>query len=266
MAQSGFYVPASYFSYKPYKSIFSRILGNDNIFKGLSTFAVEMSELRVILKYADKNSLILGDELCSGTEIESALSIFTSGLIELHEKEASFLFATHFHEILKYDEIKELDRMRVKHMAVHYNREQDCLVYDRKLTDGPGNRLYGLEVCKSLYLEESFLDRAYEIRNKYNPEGKGMLDQKTSHYNQKMVRGLCEICNENIGEEVHHLSPQKEADKNGFIGQFHKNHVANLTNVCEKCHDKIHAYDSLNVGEPIKYRRIKTTKGYKISL
>jgi DNA mismatch repair protein MutS len=62
MAQSGMYVPCSQFIYKPYTAIYSRILGNDNIFKGLSTFAVEMSELRVIMKMADKNSLILGDE------------------------------------------------------------------------------------------------------------------------------------------------------------------------------------------------------------
>jgi DNA mismatch repair protein MutS len=75
MAQSGMFVPCSRFQYSPYDSIYSRILGNDNLFKGLSTFSVEMSELRIILKMADENSLILGDELCSGTETESALSI-----------------------------------------------------------------------------------------------------------------------------------------------------------------------------------------------
>ena len=78
MAQSGMFVPCSQFQYKPYTAIYSRILGNDNIFKGLSTFAVEMSELRIILKMADNNSLILGDELCSGTETESALSLFVA--------------------------------------------------------------------------------------------------------------------------------------------------------------------------------------------
>ena len=50
MAQAGLFVPCSIFKYKPYNYIFTRILGNDNIFKGLSTFAVEMSELRIILK------------------------------------------------------------------------------------------------------------------------------------------------------------------------------------------------------------------------
>ena len=86
MAQSGLFVPCSSFIYKPYEYIFTRILGNDNIFKGLSTFAVEMSELRSILRLSNENSLILGDELCSGTESISAKSIFVAGVQSLLNK------------------------------------------------------------------------------------------------------------------------------------------------------------------------------------
>ena len=262
MAQSGLYVPCSRFVYKPYTAIFSRILGNDNIFKGLSTFAVEMSELRVILKMADKNSLILGDELCSGTEMESALSIFVAGLCKLHEKQCSFLFATHFHEIVDYDEIKNLSNVALKHMAVSYNREQDCLVYDRKLRDGSGPRIYGLEVCKSLYLEEDFLQAAYAIRNKYYPTTSGELSHNTSAYNSKKIRGMCEKCNKELAEEVHHLQQQKDANEDGFIGTFHKNHPANLMAVCETCHDEFHQANTKTTTKPIV--RKKTTKGYTI--
>jgi DNA mismatch repair protein MutS len=258
MAQSGLYVPCSRFIFKPYKSIYSRILGNDNIFKGLSTFAVEMSELRMILRGADEYSMILGDELCSGTETESALSIFTAGLMHLNSIKSTYIFATHFHEVLNYDEIKSLTNMEIKHMAVHFDREMDCLVYDRKLRDGPGNRMYGLEVCKSLYLPEEFLEKAYVIRNKYYPINQGELAHKTSVYNAKKVRGLCEICKMELSEEVHHLSPQKDADEKGFIGTFHKNHVANLAAVCEKCHEQLHAKGTQ------KIVRKKTTKGYVI--
>jgi len=261
MAQSGLYVPCSRFVYKPYTAIFSRILGNDNIFKGLSTFAVEMSELRVILKMADNNSLILGDELCSGTETESALSIFVAGLCKLHEKQSSFLFATHFHEIVDYDEIKSLSNMELKHMAVSYNRELDCLVYDRKLRDGSGPRIYGLEVCKSLYLDEDFLQAAYAIRNKYYPNTSGELSHGTSTYNSKKIRGMCEKCNKELAEEVHHLQQQKEANEDGFIGTFHKNHPANLMAVCETCHDEFHT-NTKRITGPIV--RKKTTKGYAI--
>ena len=77
MSQAGFYVPCSKFVLAPYQKIYTRILGNDNLFKGLSTFAVEMSELRTILESADQKSLVIGDELCSGTESNSAISIFS---------------------------------------------------------------------------------------------------------------------------------------------------------------------------------------------
>ena len=255
LAQCGMYVPCSRFVYKPYTAIYSRILGNDNLFKGLSTFAVEMSELRVILKMADQNSLILGDEICSGTETESALSIFVSALIDLTKRGSSFIFATHFHEIVKYDEVKQLKSMVLCHMAVTYDRERDCLIYDRKLAAGPGDRMYGLEVCKSLYLEDAFLAQAYSIRNKYFPENRGELSNKSTTYNGKKVRGICEMCKSEIAEETHHMSPQKDASSEGHIGTFHKNHKANLLAVCEKCHDLIHATETVLV-------RKKTTKGY----
>ena len=255
MAQAGMFVPCSTFIYKPYTAIFSRILGNDNIFKGLSTFAVEMSELRVILKMADENSLILGDELCTGTETESALSIFTAGLMNLHSKRCTFLFATHFHEICKFDEIRALTRMVLKHMSVTYDRETKTLVYDRKLKDGTGNRMYGLEVCKSLYLEDEFLEKAYEIRGKYFDTSRGELSHSPSTYSQKKIRGKCEICNDEMGTEIHHLSPQKDADSRGFIGTFHKNHPANLATVCEKCHLALHEPDK-KTPSPIRKKTI----------
>ncbi len=255
LAQCGMYVPCSQFTYKPYTAIYSRILGNDNLFKGLSTFAVEMSELRVILKMSDQNSLILGDEVCSGTETESALSIFVSALLDLTKKGSSFIFATHFHEIVRYDEVKQLTSMVLCHMAVTYDRERDCLIYDRKLAAGPGDRMYGLEVCKSLYLDDAFLTQAYSIRNKYFPENRGELSNKSTTYNGKKVRGICELCKSEIAGETHHMSPQKDASPDGHIGTFHKNHKANLLAVCEKCHDSIHAKETVLV-------RKKTTKGY----
>ena len=257
MAQAGMFVPCAEFVFCPYTAIFSRILGNDNIFKGLSTFAVEMSELRIILKHADENSLVLGDELCSGTEMESALSLFSAGLVELSKKRATFLFATHFHEITQYDEIRALTRMALKHMSVQYDPSLQQLVYDRLLKDGQGSRMYGLEVCKSLYMEPAFLERAYEFRNKYFPEQRGELGFKTSTYNAKKIRGKCEMCHKEIADEVHHLAAQQLADSTGHIGGTHKNHLGNLAAVCESCHLSIHAND-------LQLVKKKTTKGYVI--
>jgi len=259
MAQAGLYVPCQSFTYSPYNYIFTRILGNDNLFKGLSTFAVEMSELRTILKMADANSLVLGDELCSGTESDSALSIFTAGLEMLHAKQSTFLFATHFHEINTYDEIKALTRLKMLHMAVNYDRERGVLVYDRKLRDGPGESMYGLEVCKSLHLPDAFLQRAHDIRMKYNAKDKNILALGTSHFNAQKIVGLCELCEKEPASEVHHLQHQEQASKvNAYIQSFHKNHVANLLNICETCHKGIH-----KTGKQHKVK--KTTKKYELN-
>ena len=257
MAQAGLYVPCSSFTYSPYTNIMTRILGNDNLFKGMSTFAVEMSELRVILKCADPNSLILGDELCSGTEIDSAISIFVAGLQKLHALKSCFIFATHMHEIVDYEEIAQmqLDRGLVtKHMAVTYDRANDVLIYDRKLRDGAGPSMYGLEVCKSLHLPDDFLKMANDIRLKYRDKKQtGDLNFKPSHFNAHKIKGMCELCKQNLGEEVHHLQHQKEADEANFIQHFHKNHPANLMTVCESCHLKMHGTGGQ------QFRRVLTT-------
>jgi len=261
MAQAGLYVPCSSFRFKPYKRIFTRIIGNDNIFKGLSTFEVEMSELRTILRLMDENSLILGDELCSGTETISAISIFVAGIQKLHACKSSFIFATHLHEIVDYEEISSLKTVHLKHMEVKYDREKDLLVYDRKLKDGPGTKMYGLEVCKSLNLPSDFLESANQIRLKYNPEEGSILSLKQSRYNSNKIVGLCEKCGKNAGKEVHHLQHQVDADNNGIIKTdesiFHKNNLANLMTLCESCHNSIHKTNT-------KLKRIKTSKGQSL--
>jgi DNA mismatch repair protein MutS len=267
MAQSGLYVPCSEFNFIPYKYIFTRILGNDNIFKGLSTFAVEMSELRTILRLADENSLILGDELCSGTEIASAISIFVSGIQKLSSIGCSYIFATHLHEIVNYEEITSISNLKIKHMEVIYDKQNDCLVYDRKLKMGPGNNMYGLEVCKSLSLPEDFIENAYNIRMKYNKEKGSILSLKQSHFNAKKIMGMCEMCGINMGAEVHHLQHQSNAGEDGYINmngvKIHKNNPANLLTLCEKCHDNFHKNDS-TIKKNKQHKKIKTTLGIKI--
>jgi DNA mismatch repair protein MutS len=223
-----------------------------------------MSELRTILKNANKNSIILGDELCSGTESTSALSIFVSGLEVINKIESSYIFATHFHEILDYEEIKFLlkNKMEIFHMSVIFDREKNKLIYDRKLKKGSGETMYGLEVCKSLDLPDDFLDRAYFIRKKYNAtiNSDSILNKGLSKYNSNKIKGLwCEICKNNKSTEVHHLQFQKNANNNGIINsEFHKNNKANLINICEDCHNKIH-------NENIEYKYIKTNDGYELT-
>ena len=103
-------------------------------------------------------------------------------------------------------------------------------------------------MCKALKMPDDFLEHANELRLKYYATtGAGsILDQKTSAYNSEHVRGMCQQCKKTMSTEVHHVLPQKMADKNGLIQDsftgtvVHKNHPANLMSVCEKCHLAFH--------------------------
>jgi DNA mismatch repair protein MutS len=192
-----------------------------------------MGELRNILKYADKNSIVLGDELCSGTESVSGLSIFTASLERLHDKGVSSIFASHMHELLEYDEIKKLNKLKINHMSVIYDRKHNKLIYDRKLKDGCGEMMYGIQVAESLDLDDDFIERCYAIRNKYNDTDDSTMDSKGSSYNFKKIKSkICELCEKNPSCDVHHLQFQENADENGFInGLFKINRLILLASV-----------------------------------
>ena len=254
MVQAGMYAPASSYEFYPYNAIYTRLLGNDDLFKSLSTFAVEISELRTILNYADNNSLILGDELCSGTEIGSAISIFKAGLTHFEKKKSSFIFATHFHQIA--NKYKNNSNILVKHMEVEYDEAGDTLIYNRKLKDGPGNNSYGIEVCKSLNLPDDFIKECYKNRKNMDKSNKGTLSKKKSKYNSKKIKGNCEFCSEK-GVDIHHLTPQELKNSSGYANGVRVNHVANLTNICKKCHTKF-------TKEKTIHRKTKTSKGYEL--
>jgi 5-methylcytosine-specific restriction endonuclease McrA len=157
---------------------------------------------------------------------------------------------------------------------VIYDKEKDCLVYDRKLKDGPGNCMYGLEVCKSLSLPCDFMENAYNIRTKYNKESGSILSLKESHFNSKKLMGLCEQCGKNMGTEVHHLQHQSEADEEGFINKngykIHKNNAANLITLCETCHHDFHSSQNSSQNRLTKvkvkkqHKKVKTTIGIQI--
>jgi len=245
LAQVGCYVPASSFILKPFRGIYTRILNQDNIFAGLSSFAVEMLELREILKKADKYSLVLGDELCSGTESVSATSLVASGIIWLQRKSTCFIFATHYHGLNKIKQIQELKNLKIYHLKVHYDPVKDLLVYDRNLEEGPGSTYYGLEVAKAMNIPSEYLELAQEIRKEILQE-----TSKNTSYNKNIDVKECEICKCSRTNmlEVHHIVQQKEANENGFLPDgLHKDDARNLIVVCQSCHDLHHA-GKLHIG------------------
>lgn len=249
LAQAGMYVPCSEFIYWPYRKIFSRIVNSDNLFEGSGSFLVEMLEIKTILNMADNRSLILGNEPCSTSETITAKNIIVATLEHLSAVNSTYIFATHLHEIVNFEELNlliENNKLFIKHLSVIYDPIEKKLIYNRKLCDGPGANCYGSDVIQILDMPDSFMKRVNFLRRKYYPSAISILDQETSKYNKEKIKGgLCQKCKNEMGSEMHHQFLQKDADANGFITTeegiiFHKNHVKNLIWVCKSCHNEFH--------------------------
>lgn len=243
LAQAGCYVPASQMVFSPFRGLYTRILNTDNLWAGLSSFAVEMTELREIFQRADPFSLVLGDELCSGTESISATALVGAGLRWLQERGARFIFATHLHGLMDIPLVRELPGLKVWHLKVRYDATTDRLIYERTLTPGPGDTLYGLEVARAMNLPDKLLQIAHDIRHT-------LLGTTTaagatpSTWNTAIHRRVCELCQHPIVRdlEVHHIRPRAEAaGLKHFEDGTGRDELRNLIVVCSACHDKHHA-------------------------
>lgn len=248
MAQAGFFVAAKNLKYSPYRKLMTRILGNDKMHGGLSSFAVEMAELRSILIRADEGTLILGDEICHGTETQSAISLVTASIIELAKKRSTFIFATHLHQLSEMSEIQGLSRVKQYHLTMYTDPNTNEIIYDRKLREGPGCAIYGIEVARALKVPFCVIQQATDIRKKYFGTGNEIVH---SSYNREMYQEFCVICRQEDGTETkatetHHIYFQSEADSSGFIGKdsLYKNHVSNLVPLCNPHHMMIHNADT----------------------
>jgi DNA mismatch repair protein MutS len=240
MAQAGMYVSCEHMVFSPYETIFTRVPSGDNIMKQQSTFTVEIMELRNILQRANENSLIVGDEIASGSETISAVAIVASAIVDLCQKECSFIFATHLHEVPYLSCIRELPRLKICHLSVIYDESMNTLIYNRKLQPGQGSNLYGLEVCRHLCLDNGFITRASSIRRELLQMNDTLMPLKRSMYNGTKYLDNCEICGAK-SHDIHHIQEQQHADADGFIGSIHKNSLYNLVNLCKECHIGVHS-------------------------
>lgn len=273
LAQCGLYVPCSEFIYSPYKTIFTRITGNDNIFKGLSSFTLEMLEINNILKRANENCLVISDEVCRSTESISACSIVSSMLIILSQRKCSFIFTSHLHDICQIKDIKDLENLKVYNLKINIS-EDGNIIYERVLTPGQGDTIYGLKVAKSLIKDKDFLtisEKMKEIHTQlYNQGHKNaddiklkIVEEKPSRYNSSKFMSNCEICGKKRsykGElETHHIIPQEECDEEGFLKAkpyLHMNSKWNLENLCNQCHIDHHSLEKNRNGVIAKWKNI----------
>ena len=164
MAQVGCYVPAKKATIGIVDRLFTRVGASDNLAGGESTFLVEMIEAANILNNATPQSLILLDEIGRGTATFDGLSLAWSITEYLHnyaDVAARTLFATHYHELTELEHT--LERLRNYHAAVEEFGDQ--IIFLRKISSGPGNKSYGIQVAQMAGLPESVLFRAKEILN-----------------------------------------------------------------------------------------------------
>ena len=242
MAQIGMFVPADKMEYYPFKTLYTRIMGNDNIFRGLSSFALEMTELRTILQYSNRNSLILGDEICRGTEINSALSIVSSAVSMLCKRRANFLFATHLHKLNEIEVVQEcISAKLLRNFYIDLQIENGKIRFGRKIYEGIGDKLYGLEVAEHIVENDEFLKIASKVRKQLVECNDEIVSSKKSEYNDNLYVDECYICHSKDKLEVHHINSQKFADCCGNIDYFHKNHRGNLVVLCNSHHADVHS-------------------------
>jgi DNA mismatch repair protein MutS len=248
MAQCGMFVAATKYRYSPYELLFARITGNDNILKGLSSYSVEMIETRAILNRSNNKSLIIGDEVCRGTEYISGNSIVAATLIHLSNTGSSFIFASHLHEIPKLERIKKLTNIKCYHLTVEID-DNDNLIFDRKLKDGQGNTMYGITVARHIIHNNDFIKLAQELKCELLNQHNKILNNKPSKYNPHVFVDSCALCPTKLSLDkfggfidVHHINEQKNC-KNGFVidkPYIKKNSKANLVSLCKSCHQKEH--------------------------
>lgn len=247
LAQCGCYVPATEFNINPFRSLFTRILSTDNLWAGLSSFAVEMTELGEALRRSNPWSLVLGDEVCSGTESMSAMAIVSGALQWLEKHGSRFIFATHLHGL----PTTALASTKVWHLRVRHDVVKDMLIYDRTLHPGSGSSLYGLEVAKAMGIPMEVLHTAHNIRRSLIGEATAATAPK-SEWNANIQRRVCEVCAATIVRdlEVHHIQPRALAIAGRLPDGSNMNDMRNLVVLCKECHDKHHAGE-MEIG-PVK--------------
>lgn len=251
LAQMGYYVP-SHLEYIPYKSILTRLSGSDNMFINDSSFVVEMKELRIILKNQNEHSLVLCDELCRGTENISGTALTCSAILEFLKNNSTFIICTHMHSLPTLKELTNFvgKQLLVKHLLLTRDVETNTIIYDRKLKDGSGESIYGLEIAAALDLGYDFLKQANETRKELLNIDTTILSNKTSRYNSQLYVHECAMCKSRSNLHTHHIREQrhfeknfkdfKENEDNNAVKHINKNSIINLIVLCEKCHVKLH--------------------------
>lgn len=156
MAQSGLHVPCEEAGLCMNNAVLCDIGDGQSITENLSTFSAHLSNIIHILEHADRDSLVLLDELGSGTDPAEGMGIAVAILEELHGKGCLFLATTHYPEIKEY--AKETKGLVNARMAF----DKESLKPLFQLEIGEAGESCALYIAKRLGLPDRMLERAYQ--------------------------------------------------------------------------------------------------------
>ncbi|MEM7232575.1 MAG: hypothetical protein AAF517_10395 [Planctomycetota bacterium] len=157
VALSGVPIPAAHGSEVPLvRGVFADIGDEQSIEQNLSTFSAHLKHIGEVLSNACDKSLILLDELGSGTDPLEGAALGRALLDHFREKEWTAIITTHLGSLKQYAFLHD----QVENAAMEFDQRTLTPTY-RLLLGVPGNS-NALAVAKRLGIDESILEAAKE--------------------------------------------------------------------------------------------------------